>query len=179
MTETGVQVWALPVLLLPSRFLLGVGLAIGSFSGEDLRQTVETAVSRLPENIRGRLLAHSDRGSQMKSKKTKSRIEELLSIPIHFGRPRVKDDHAWIESLNKTMKYHRKCPERFYQVADIRNWLDSFPEIYNNDPHSTLKYVTPTEVVLGEADNILAQRKENLRQAKEKRRQAYWKAKKT
>jgi transposase InsO family protein len=172
-TTTGVLVWALPVLLLPARYLLCVGSAVGSFTSADLQKTVAAGIHRLPESLRNKLMAHSDRGSQMKSKTTRQQIEEWLSIPVHFGRPRVKDDHAWIESLNKTMKYHRECPAQFVTVLDIQKWLDRFTDLYNHDPHSSLAYVTPEEALLGKSELILKTRKEQLYQAREARRLAY------
>ena len=172
-TSSGTVVWAMPVLLLPCRYLLCVGMAMGSFCSDDLQGTIAAGIHRLPEHIREKLIAHSDRGSQMKSKTTRQKIEEWLTIPVHFGRPQVKDDHAWIEAFNKTMKYHRECPEHFATVLDIKKWLERIPNIYNHDPHSSLGYVTPEEALQGKAKEILMTRKLHLCQAQEARRLAY------
>ena len=135
---------------------------MGSFTGKDLRRTAESAIHRLPENIREKLMVHSDRGSQMKSKATRRKVEEWVNVPVHFGRPHV----------------NRERPEIFNTVFDVQNWLEYFPELYNNDPHSALEYVTPKEALFGKAEKILQERKLNLQKAREARRMAYWSSKK-
>ena len=116
----------------------------------------------IPEHLTTKLLAHSDRGSAMKARITKQRLKELLGAPVHFGRPHTPDDQAWIESFIKTLKYHRDAPQSFDLVDDILRWLDAFPDIYNNDPHSSLNYVTPLQALSGQKEVILNQRKRNL-----------------
>jgi hypothetical protein len=81
---------------------------------------------------------------------------------VHFGRPHTPDDEGWIESFIKTLKYHRDAPQSFALVDDIIRWLERFPDIYNNDPHSSLSYVTPLQTLLGQKEVILEQRKKNL-----------------
>ena len=102
----------------------------------------------------------------MKSHYTKKTLKKLLGAPIHFGRPHTPDDQAWIESFIKTLKYHRDAPQSFSLVDDILRWLDRFPDIYNNDPHSSLSYVTPLQALSGQKEVILNQRKRNLEMAR-------------
>ena len=92
---------------------------------------------------------------------------------MHFGRPHTPDDEPWIEALIKTLKYHRDCPSHFQQVDDVVSWFKRFPDIYNNDPHSALSYVTPSQTLLGKKEVILAQRKSNLLAARKLRRLNY------
>ncbi|MCK5015069.1 MAG: hypothetical protein KAS66_14760 [Candidatus Omnitrophica bacterium] len=66
----------------------------------------------------------------------------------------------------KTLKYHRDAPLSFALVDDIVRWLDRFPDIYNNDPHSSLGYVTPLQALSGQKEVILNQRKCNLAMAR-------------
>lgn len=58
-------------------------------------------------------------------------------------------------------------------VDDIIQWLMRFPEIYNNEPHSSLEYVTPLQVLSGQQEVILNQRKQNLLSARNLR-YAFW-----
>ena len=102
----------------------------------------------------------------MKARATKEFVKELLGAPVHFGRPHTPDDQAWIEAFIKTLKYHREAPESFKLVDDILAWLNRFPAIYNNDPHSSLGYVTPLEAMSGQKEVILNQRKQNLAAAR-------------
>jgi len=161
-TDTGVIVWAIPVMILPQRYLLHIGHAVGSISSADLVRTVQEAHALIPEQLTLKLIAHCDRGSAMKARFTKETIKELLGAAVHFGRPHTPDDEAWIESFIKTLKYHREAPQSFALVSDILRWLERFPDIYNNDPHSSLGYVTPLQTLAGQREVILNQRKQNL-----------------
>jgi transposase InsO family protein len=174
-TESGIVVWAIPVLILPARFMLLVGHSLGGVSAADLTRTVKEAIALLPERLISNLLAHSDRGSAMKAEATKKIIKELLGAPVHYGRPHTPDDEAWIESLINSLKHHRDAPKYFSLVDDILQWLGRFPEIHNNDPHSAHKYVTPLQVLSGQKEIILNQRKSNLTAARLLRYTA-WKA---
>jgi transposase InsO family protein len=174
-TEDGMTVWAIPVIILPQRFALHIGHAIGGVSAVDLQRSVIEAHANLPQQLMEKLIAHSDRGSAMKAKSTKELIKELLGAPVHFGRPHTPDDQAWIEAFIKTLKYHRDAPESFKIVDDVLQWLKVMPDIYNRDPHSSLRYVTPLEALLGQKEVILNQRKQNLEAAKMLRYTA-WKA---
>ena len=165
-TDTGIIVWAIPVVILPQRYLLHIGHAINGISASDLTQAVKEAYALLPEHLTTKLLAHSDRGSAMKASSTKQVIKELLGAPVHFGRPHTPDDQAWIESFVRTLKHHRDVPQSFKLVDDILQWLNRFPDIYNNDPHSSLSYVTPLQALSGQKEVILNQRKQNLAAAR-------------
>jgi len=165
-TDSGIIVWAIPVMILPQRYLLHIGHALNGISSRDLTQSVKEAYALLPEHLTTKLLAHSDRGSAMKSSSTKQTIKELLGAPVHFGRPHTPDDQSWIEAFIKTLKYHRDAPRSFKLVDDILQWFNRIPDIYNNDPHSSLSYITPLQALLGQKEVILNQRKQNLATAR-------------
>jgi putative transposase len=165
-TDSSIIVWAIPVMILPQRYLLHIGHSINGISSGDLTQAVKEAYALLPEHLTSKLVAHSDRGSAMKSSSTKQTIKELLGAPVHFGRPHTPDDQAWIEAFIKTLKYHRDAPQSFKLVDDIVQWLNRVPDIYNNDPHSSLSYVTPLQALSGQKEVILNQRKQNLATAR-------------
>lgn len=168
-TVSGVSVWAIPVMLLPHRVCLHIGYSLHSVCSTDLTRAVHEAHALIPEHLTKNILAHSDRGSAMKATITKQSIKDLLGAPVHFGRPHTPDDQAWIESFIKTLKYHRDAPLSFNQVDDIVQWLLRFPDIYNNDPHSSLNYVTPFQALAGKKEVILNQRKQNLARARQLR----------
>jgi transposase InsO family protein len=174
-TDAGVIVWGIPVIILPQRYLLHIGHSINGITSNDLTRSVKEAYALLPEHLTANLLAHSDRGSAMKSSSTKNILKELLGAPVHFGRPHTPDDQAWIEAFIKTLKYHRDAPQSFKMVDDITQWFNRFPNIYNNDPHSSLNYVTPLQALSGQKEVILDQRKQNLDLARSMRYTA-WKA---
>ncbi|MDO8748582.1 MAG: integrase core domain-containing protein [Candidatus Omnitrophota bacterium] len=161
-TDSGIIVWAIPVMILPQRYLLHIGHSINGISSGNLTQSVKEAYCLLPEHLTSKLIAHSDRGSAMKASSTKQTIKELLGAPVHFGRPHTPDDQAWIEAFIKTLKYHRDAPRSFKLVDDIIQWLCRVPDVYNNDPHSSLGYVTPLQALSGQKEVILNRRKQNL-----------------
>ncbi|MCL0037725.1 integrase core domain-containing protein [Thermodesulfovibrionales bacterium] len=109
----------------------------------------------------------------MKSSYTKRYLTKNLNLPVHFGRPHTPDDQAWIEAFIKTLKYHREAPSHFPQVADVIDWFQRFPSIYNHEPHSSLGYVTPAQTLAGLKEVILTQRKQNLYEARQARLAAY------
>ena len=174
-TDSGIIVWAIPVMILPQRYLLHIGHSLIGVSSNDLTESVKEAYALLPEHLTTKLVAHSDRGSAMKASSTKQIIKELLGAPIHYGRPHTPDDQSWIEAFIRTLKYHRDAPQSFKLVDDILQWLKRVPDIYNNDPHSSLSYVTPLQALRGQKEVILNQRKQNLAQARMLRYTA-WKA---
>lgn len=174
-TETGIIVWAIPVVILPQRYLLHIGHSINGICASDLTQTLKEAYAILPGHLVEKVIAHSDRGSAMKAASTQRLIKELLGAPVHFGRPHTPDDEGWIEAFIKTLKHHRDAPESFKLIDDILQWLERFPDIYNNDPHSSLSYVTPLQALSGQKEVILNKRKQNLAQARMMRYTA-WKA---
>lgn len=137
-TDTNIAVWAMPVILLPYRYLLHSGYSLSRVSSCDLIRTVDEAYLQIPESVLSNLLAHADRGSAMKSDSIKQHLKNLLGLPVHFGRPHTPDDEPWIEAFIKTLKYHRECPSHFQQVDDGVQWFVRFKDIYNNEPHSSL-----------------------------------------
>ncbi len=172
-SETGITVWAIPVLLLPCRFLLHVGHSIRSVSADDLTRALQEAINFIPEGLFGNLSSFSDHGSAMTADKFRNFMIKEMGIPVYYGRPHTPNDEPWIEALNKNMKYHREAPKRFPIADDVISWLPKFKGLYNNDPHSSLKYVTPQEAFDGKMEVILAERKQNLLGARQRRLEAY------
>lgn len=172
-TDSGITVWSIPVLLLPCRYLLHIGSSLRGVKSADLRKAVAQAILEIPDSFTDNLVAFSDRGSAMKAKKTIEFLEGTLKIPVCYGRPNTPDDEPWIESLNKNSKYHRDAPSSFATVADVLDWLQEFRLTYNNDPHSGINYVTPTEAFAGKMEVILNQRKNNLITASKMRLEAF------
>lgn len=162
-------------MILPHRYLLHIGHCLGGVSAKDLTDAVREALAFLPGHLLTKLRAHSDRGSAMKAAHTKRIVKELLGAPVHYGRPHTPDDQAWIEAFIKTLKYHRDAPVSFPTVDDIVQWFTRFPDIYNNDPHSSLKYVTPLQALSGLQEVILSQRKQNLLVARNLRHESWLK----
>ena len=114
----------------------------------------------LRERTAGRpLVLHSDNGSAMKGAVMLATLHEL-GVASSFSRPRVSNDNAFAESLFRTAKYCPMWPERpFDTLDDARRWVNRFVTWYNDEHrHSALKYVTPRQRHVGQADALLAAR---------------------
>lgn len=115
----------------------------------------------LLESIAARpLVLHSDNGSPMKGA---SMLETLrrLGVTPSFSRPRVSNDNAYAESLFRTCKYRPDYPVNgFATIKEAREWVLSFSRWYNTEhKHSGLKFTTPEQRHVGEADVIVERRK--------------------
>lgn len=142
----------------------------GSETGELACDVVEKACWR--ERLVGRgapLVLHSDNGSPMKAATFLEKLYDLGITPSN-SRPRVSNDNAYSESLFKTLKFRPGFPANGFGTLDeARDWVLSFVRWYNNEHrHSALRYVTPQQRHNGEADSILARRKQVLTAAKAK-----------
>ena len=85
-----------------------------------------------------------------------------LGVEASFSRPRVSNDNAFAEALFRTAKYCPLWPERpFDTLEQARVWVQGFVDWYNDEHrHSGLKYVSPSQRHRGEADELLAKRRE-------------------
>ena len=111
------------------------------------------------------LTVHADRGSSMRSKTVALLLADLGVTKTH-SRPYVSNDNPYSESQFKTMKYRPDYPERFGSIQDARTWARSFFGWYNNDHHHTaLGLMTPTVVHHGQAEGVMAYRRQVLQTA--------------
>lgn len=61
--DTGIIVWAIPVMILPQRYLLHIGHSINGITSGGLTRSVKEAYCLFPEHLTEKVIAHSDRGS--------------------------------------------------------------------------------------------------------------------
>jgi len=166
------RVVVIPILDLGSRKFIHYGVRVISFSQKDVMDIWDEAL--WGENIDTRqLTALSDRGTQMKGRRTKAHLIGKWDIRLEFARPYTPDDNAWIEAFIKYMKYHPDCPHSFETVQDVIDWMAEFQKLYNDHPHSSLGYVRPNEEHEGLGNIIRQSRKENLFLARQKRLEYY------
>ena len=135
-------------------------------SGEYAAQLLQRSQLR-EQCLHKPLVLHSDNGAPMKAQTMKAKLEELSVMPS-YSRPRVSNDNAFVESLFRVLKYRPQWPSRgFTSLDEARLWVDRFVRWYNTEHrHSALNYVTPQQRHTGEADQILAQRKQIIEAAK-------------
>ena len=115
------------------------------------------------------LLAVSYNGSQMIAGNTRA-FMAMVAIAQHFGRPSTPTDQAWIESLNKTIKYDYPHLMAITDPAVLRAELDVVQADYNTCRlHSSIGYVTPDAQHAGRGPAIRAARREGLEKARQDR----------
>ena len=91
-----------------------------------------------------------------------------LGVQPSFSRPRVSNDNAFAEAPFRTAKYCPLWPEQPFDTLEAaREWVQRFVQWYNEAHcHSGLKYVSPGQRHRGEADELLARRRELYRNAR-------------
>lgn len=172
-TVSGVTVKIIPVLDMGSRKFLHFGAAIRSVTQQDVKKVWDETLRQEGLADASGITILSDRGGAMKGKTTKAHLEGQWFATLAYARPYTPDDNAWIESFIKGLKYHPERPEAFETVLDVQEWVKKYQKIYNDHPHSALKYVTPSQEHRGMGNKIRSQRKENLIGARQKRLAAY------
>lgn len=120
------------------------------------------------------LVLHADNGGAMKGSTMLHTLYEL-GIDPSFNRPRVSNDNAYAEALFRTAKYCPLWPERpFETLDDARQWVHRFVDWYNTiHRHSALRYITPHQRHHGQADALLAQRKQLYTNARQRHPQRW------
>ena len=99
-----------------------------------------------------------------------------LGITPSRSRPRVSDDNPYSESLFKTCKYRPDFPVKgFATLDDARQWCLKFVRWYRHEHrHSSIQFVTPSQLHAGEAEQILENRR-LVYEAARSRRPSRWK----
>lgn len=153
------------VLDLFSRFVVGWTIArqeLASIAEALLRESCQKHGVRP-----GQLKIHSDRGTQMTAKPIAMLFAEL-GIIASLSRPRVSNDNPYSESHFRTTKYSPSYPGRFGSTQHGRAWAGPFFNAYNaKHHHSGLAMLTPEDVFMGRAQEILDRRRATLRAAYE------------
>ena len=91
---------------------------------------------------------------------------QLLADPgvaQSLGRPRVSNDNPYSEARFKTVKYHPGFPGRFADVEEAKAFCRSFFTWYNTEHrHGGIGLLTPRQVHLGGAPEVIRRRREVL-----------------
>jgi len=110
----------------------------------------------------GQLVCHADRGSPMVAKSTSLLFADLGIKPSH-SRPHVSDDNPFSEAAFRTFLYRPEMPERFGSIEDGRAFFAKLFDWYNDQHyHSGIALLTPADLHLGRATQIIAARQRVL-----------------
>lgn len=108
------------------------------------------------------LTLHSDRGAPMTANCTAQLLADL-GVAQSLGRPRVSNDNPYSEAQFKTVKYHPGFPGRFADVEEAKAFCRSFFTWYNTEHrHGGIGLLTPEQVHLGSAPEVIRRRQEVL-----------------
>ena len=121
--------------------------------------------SRRHGMVPGQLTTHRDRG-RMHIAKDLHALSEDLGLVRSLSRPRVSNDHPYVESLFTTTTYIAGYPDRFTDFAHAEPWCTAF-FTYDNTmhKHSGIASCTPAMVYGGDASAVLAQRHRTMTRA--------------
>ena len=146
------------ILDLFSRYVVGWLIADHENATHAKRLIRETCKKEHIED--GQLTIHSDRGAPMTSKTMAQMLSDLVITKSH-SRPQVSNDNPFSESQFKTMKYQPDFPNRFGPMHEARAHFTDFFRWYNHEHrHSGIAYLTPADVHLGRAPQVMAQRQQ-------------------
>ena len=151
------------ILDIYSRYVTGWMVAERETAGLAGHLVAETCVKH---GVRPQgLTLHSDRGSPMTAKCTAQLLADL-GVTQSLGRPRVSNDNPYSEAQFKTVKYHPGFPGRFGTIAEAKDFCREFFEWYNTEHrHGGIGLLTPRQVHLGRAPEVIEHRQKVLAQA--------------
>lgn len=113
----------------------------------------------------GQLTIHADRGSSMRSKPVAMLLSDLGITKTH-SRPHVSNDNPFSEAQFKTLKYRPDFPDRFGSMEDARSFCQQFFRWYNTEHrHSSIGLLTPQMLHSGQAEEVIAGRRQVLSEA--------------
>jgi len=78
-----------------------------------------------------------------------------LGLAQSHSRPHLSDDNPYSESINKTLTYSPRFPNRFGSLEDGKRFCDEFFNWYNNEHrHSGISLLTPAMLHHGGAVHV-------------------------
>ena len=143
-----------------SRYVTGWMVADRETAGLGGRLIEETC---LKQGVQPRVLTlHSDRGSPMTAKCTAQLLADL-GVTQSLSRPRISNDNPYSEAHFKTVKYHPGFPGRFAGIEEAKDFCRRFFPWYNLEHrHGGIGLLTPGQVHLGRAPEVIRQRQDVL-----------------
>ncbi|MHA2303346.1 MAG: IS3 family transposase [Candidatus Thorarchaeota archaeon] len=164
--------WYLIVLLdVYSRYIVGWELS-SSMTWHEIQQVVDLAIEDLGlRDSAEKPRLHNDNGSQLKAKKLRQWLREL-GVLQDFSRPKVPEDLAILERFMRTVKQEEVYLYEYPDQYEARDGIGIFIDYYNHRrPHQSLDYVTPYDMLIGRAEEVIQQRKKKHIAAQQRRKE--------
>ncbi|WP_430383886.1 IS3 family transposase [Anoxynatronum buryatiense] len=155
------------ILDLYSRMIVGWEVHVEESAANASRLVKKAALAQGIGLNQTPLVLHSDNGSPMKGATLLETLYKLGITPSR-SRPRVSNDNPYAESIFRTCKYRPSFPAKGFQdLFKARAWVLQFEHWYNyRHKHSGIAFLTPHQRHTGQADTILAKRRETYEKAK-------------
>jgi putative transposase len=155
------------ILDLYSRMIVGWEVHMEESAANASRLVKKAALAQGISQNQRPLILHSDNGSPMKGSTLLETLYKLGITPSR-SRPRVSNDNPYAESIFRTCKYRPGFPTKgFRTISEARAWVLEFEHWYNHrHKHSGIAFLTPHQRHTGQADIILAKRRETYEKAK-------------
>lgn len=138
--------------------------------GETVALAAQNALETVPSGVRAQIRIQSDNGSAFVSADFAGVLREH-GVGHHRIYPHTPEQNGFVERLLRTLgePLHEEDLAGFDQgrraIAEIIQW-------YNHERlHSALGFLTPASVHFGDADRILAERREKLVLARHRRKE--------
>ena len=139
-----------------SRYIIAWDLC-PTMTAEDVRQTVDKAITHAGLRSKNRPRLLSDNGSCYISKELRNYLKEK-GIPQINGKPNHPQTQGKIERYHRSMKNVINLDHYVYP-GELKNRLAEFIDFYNNHRyHESLNNVTPADVYFGRAEKIMKER---------------------
>ena len=124
-----------------------VGYAVGKKNTTQLiRRAFENAYEQRNPDPEKKLIFHSDRGSNYRSRSYRTYLKER-GITQSFSRPHIPYENSVVESFFKTMKLEELYRTKYRSEREFRTAVDSYIHFFNEKrPHASNGYKTPEEV---------------------------------
>ena len=179
------QIWGLDITYIPvnggfyyliavidlySRYIVGWELC-PTMTGDDVKRVLDFTLLKFGfHDKEEKPIVHSDNGTQMKAHSLKQLFVNL-SITREFSRPHTPEDQAIVERFFCTLKQEEVYRSEYESIAQARNAISDFINYYNHRrPHLGIGFVTPYQLLTGQREQVIKERKQRLLLAQKTRK---------
>lgn len=162
--------YLIAVIDLYSRYIVGWELS-PTMTGDDVKRVLDFTLLEFGfHDKEQRPRIHSDNGPQMKAHTLKQFFFNL-GMSRDFSRPHTPQDQAIIERFFRTLKQEEVYRNEYEAATQARDAISKFIGYYNHRrPHQGIGFVTPHQMLTGQAEQIIKERKQRLLLAQETRK---------
>lgn len=148
-----------------------------SMKVEDVKRTVDRAITKAKLRTKQRPRLLSDNGSCYISAELKSYLHEHYQMEQVHGKPNHPQTQGKIERYHRTMKNVVKL-DHYFAPDELKKALGEFIHNYNHYRyHESLENLTPADVYFGRGDMILEERQRIKQQTINNRKKMYFQMK--